>query len=414
MSTAVIGGGVVGLNIAWSLRRRGEDVTVIEASRIGQSVSAVNAGWVTPSLSTPLASPGIVKTGFQQMLDKNGAMSFKPRVDLSWVKWLWKFSRAAQPHTYERGVRSLMRLNDHTLDLFDELRHDGVEFEMHQTGILALARQVGGLKWFTQLFEELKQMGFKGDIQYLSVEDAQNIDPAVGPQVAEVAHTQIDRFVDPNGLLFGLAQRLRTMDVEIKELSPVHSLSKVNGRWRLSTPGSSTVVDNVIVALGASTNRLLKSVNVKLPIMGAKGYSVELRGTGAPPRHAMYLMESKLGLSPLERGVRLAGFFELPGSGSNVPQRRVSQLIEQTRPYMGGWQPDSATISEGLGGLRPATSDSLPFIGPVPGHDGLHVATGHGMLGVTLAPATAEAISQIVLDKSIPETVLPFQLAGRV
>ncbi|WP_455566896.1 FAD-dependent oxidoreductase [Rhodococcus koreensis] len=56
----------------------------------------------------------------------------------------------------------------------------------------------------------------------------------------------------------------------------------------------------------------------------------------------------------------------------------------------------------------------MPFIGPVPHHSGLFIATGHGMLGVTLAPATAEGIAEMVTTHRIPEAMLPFQLSGRI
>lgn len=414
MTTAIIGGGVIGLNTAWSLTRRGEDVIVLEGGRIGSSASGVNAGWVTPSLSTPLASPGIVATGIRHMFDKDGALTIRPRPDTAWIKWLWNFSRAARPAAYERGVKALLNLNEHTMDLFDQLHEDGVEFEMQKAGILALALQPGGLGWFRQLFDQLTPMGFKGTIEYLTPAEARAMDQAVGPDIQEAAHTLIDRFVDPDGLLTGLVTRLTELGVKVHEDRPVSSMSRSGSKWILHTQQGPVEADNVVVALGAAANRLLCSIKVKLPIIGAKGYSVDLKGSGVPPRHALYLMEAKLGLSPLEKGVRIAGFFELPGSGNNVPQRRITQLIEQTRPYMGGWSPESANITTGRGGLRPSTPDSLPFIGPVPNQEGLYVAAGHGMLGVTLAPATAAALTSMIVDRVIPEHILPFQLAGRI
>lgn len=404
----------MGLNIAWDLCRRGEDVTVVDGGKVGAAASGVNAGWVTPSLATPLASPGILSTGLKHMFDPNGALIIKPRPDPSWIKWLWQFSQAARPATYERGVKALMQLNDRTMDLFDELHDDGVEFEMHKAGILALAFEDGGLDWFRQLFDTLVPLGFTGGIEYLSGAEARERDPAVGEKVQAAAHTAIDRFVDPDALINGLTQRLDELGVEILEHRPVTSLKRQGDFWAVFTNQGPLYADRVVVALGAAVNTVLKSVKVKLPVVGAKGYSVQLEGEGTPPKHAMYLMESKLGLSPFENGVRLAGFFEMPGQGSGVPQRRVEQLIEQTKPYMGGWQPTLAKTDEGRGGLRPATPDSLPFIGPVPNTPDLYVAAGHGMLGVTLAPATAAVISSMIIDRNIPEYSLPFQLAGRV
>ncbi|MFC9556365.1 NAD(P)/FAD-dependent oxidoreductase [Rhodococcus sp. NPDC056960] len=414
MTVAVIGGGIVGMSTAWSLRRRGEDVTVIESGSIGHSASGVNAGWITPSLSTPLASPGIVGLGVRHAFDPNGALSIRPRLDTDWIRWLWKFARASRPSAYESGVRALLELNTRTLDLFDEFHQDGVDFEMHSAGLLALARSADGLNWFTQLFDHLLPMGFPGSVEYLSGDEARERDPAVGAGVHAAAHTSIDRHVDPESLLRGLHKRITEMGVTVLQHTSVQSVAPGGARWSVRITDRSLDVDHVVVALGAATNALLAPLGVRLPIVGAKGYSIDVKGVGTPPRHALYLMEPKLGLSPYHDAIRIAGAFELPSRNERVPERRIRLLVDQVRHYLTEWGADvGSDIGAGKAGLRPATPDSLPFIGPVPGRRGLYIAAGHGMLGVTLAPATAEGIADMVTTGHIPESMLPFQLAGR-
>ncbi|MDH6287154.1 NAD(P)/FAD-dependent oxidoreductase [Rhodococcus sp. NM-2] len=415
MAVAVIGGGVVGMSTAWSLRRRGEDVTVIERGSLGQSASGVNAGWITPSLSTPLASPGVVGLGLKHAFDPNGALSIRPRLDTDWIRWLWKFARASRPWAYESGVRALLQLNSHTLELFDELRDDGVDFEMHAAGLLALAQSSDGLEWFTQLFDQLLPMGFPGRVEYLSGDEARRRDAAVGPGVQVAAHTSIDRHINPESLLRGLLERVSEMGVSVLQRTAVEAVTRVGARWSIRMPDHSLDVDHVVIALGAATNALLTPLGIQLPIIGAKGYSIDVRGAVTFPRHALYLMEPKLGLSPYHDAIRIAGAFELPARDERVPERRIRRLVDQVHPYLAGWAPDTnVDIRSGRAGLRPATPDSLPFIGPVPGHRGLYIAAGHGMLGVTLAPATAEGIADMVTSRRIPESMLPFQLAGRI
>ncbi|WP_185564696.1 FAD-binding oxidoreductase [Rhodococcus sp. KBW08] len=415
MSTVVIGGGVIGLNIAWSLRRRGEEVCVLEHSAIGRSVSAVNAGWITPSLSTPLASPGVFTLGLKHAFDRDGALSIRPKLDTEWIKWLWKFRRAARPDVYETGVRALFHLNAQTLDLFDELHDDGVDFEMHQAGLLALAQTPGGLGWFTQLFDQLLPMGFTGKIDYLTGSEARELDPAVGTSVSSAVLTSLDRHVNPESLLCGLHKRIDEMGVLVRENTSAQKLTRNGSSWSVETAEGNLSADNVVVALGAATNTVLRPLGITLPIVGAKGYSIDLGGAGALPQHSLYLMEPKLGLSPYLDTVRIAGAFELPANDESITNRRIRNLVDQARPYLSGWTPDAdLDISTGRAGLRPSTPDSLPFIGPLPGHNSLFVAAGHGMLGVTLAPATAEGIAELVTSNSLPSHLLPFQLAGRI
>lgn len=413
MKTIVIGAGVIGLSTAWSLQRRGVEVQVLEARAVGQSASAVNAGWIVPSISTPLASPGILSTGLKHAFDPDGALTIRPKADWSWLKWLWSFQRSARQETFKSGVGALMNLNRNTLDLFDEMAADGVEFEMRQEGLLALATSDHGLGWFEQVFDVLIPLGFTGGIDYISGAEARERDGAVGHRVRKAAHTSIDRHVSPDGLLRGLHARLGQLGVKVHEHTSVSGLRRQGSGWLVQTSQGDFEAENVVVALGAETNSVLKDLKVKLPIMAAKGYSVDIVGEGEPPRHALYLMESKLGLSPLREGVRIAGAFELPGKDEEVHGRRVRQLVEQTRPYVDGWQPNNLVVDKGRAGMRPATPDSLPFLGPIPGHDGVFVAAGHGMLGVTLAPASAEALTTMIVDRVVPHELLPFQLAGR-
>jgi D-amino-acid dehydrogenase len=120
--------------------------------------------------------------------------------------------------------------------------------------------------------------------------------------------------------------------------------------------------------------------------------------------HALYLAEAKLGLSPYTDGVRVAGVFELGARDATVPAGVGARLLKAAEPYLGGWQPDSGTALAAWAGLRPATADGLPLIGAVPGREGLYVAAGHSMLGVTLAPATAAALAPLVLlEERVPE-----------
>ena len=412
----VVGGGVIGLCCAWHLHQRGVEVEVLEAGEYGGGASGANAGWIVPSLSTPLAAPGMIGTGIRHALDPHGALVIRPGFDLAWMRWLWRFRSAAGARPYEHGVRALMYLNARTMELFDQLAAGGVEFEMHAAGVLAVARSRAHLSWFTQLFRELEALGYEGDLTELSPAEIRAAEPAVSDVAAAGALTSVDRHVQPGSLTAGLVADLRRRGVVLREHVPVQGLHRCRGGWNVTTGEGAVSTQAVVVALGACVNDLLRHVGLTLPVVGGKGYSVDLRGAGALPAHALYLMEPKIGLSPYANGVlRVAGIFELPGKDETPLPRRTRQLVEQSLPFLRDWRPNpDGWECRGLAGLRPCTPDSLPFLGPVPDAEGLYVATGHGMLGVTLAPATGEAIAEMIVKRAVPEAVLPFQLAGRL
>jgi D-amino-acid dehydrogenase len=413
----VIGAGVVGLACAWELRRRGAAVVVVERGAVGGGVSRGNTGWVSPSFTYPLPAPGMVREGLRQLVGGGEAFVLRPSLDPAFVRWLWGFRRSCSPARFDDGVRALLALNRRTLELFDAYREAGVAFEMHTAGLVVAARTPGGLDLYRRIFQRLRELGYEGGaIDELDAAEMGRLEPALDrAQVVAGLHARVDRFVRPEQLTAGLAERLRADGVEIREGCDVRALEREQGGWRLDTgSGEPLAGERVVVAAGLPTVPLLRRLGVRVPLMGARGYSVTLAGRGTPPRHALYLSEAKLGLSPFDGGVRIAGVFELGARKADVAAGAGERLLAAARPYLAGWQPDSDGPVEAWGGLRPATPDGLPLIGALPGLDGVYLATGHGMLGVTLAPATADLLAPLVLEGRAAPELAPFDPGRRL
>lgn len=144
-----------------------------------------------------------------------------------------------------------------------------------------------------------------------------------------------------------------------------------------------------------------------------RGYSFTFAGDGLRPQHALYLAEAKVGISAYEDSVRVAGVFELGHSSDHLNRRRLRAMLATVEPYFEDWRPAEETALLEWAGIRPMTADGLPLIGRAPALENVYVATGHGMLGVTLAPATAALLAPLVLEgRSAPE-LAPFDPARR-
>ena len=410
MRIAIIGGGVVGLACGWSLATRDADVVILERGTIGEGASKGNTGWVSPSISTPLASPGTLAMGLKSALDPNGALVIRPELDTRWLRWLWAFRGAASRERFLRGVEALHNLNRRTFEVLDAYAADGVPFEMHGGGILILGKTEKGIAWFAPVLEDLQKLGFEGGVEELSPEAARAIEPALGDDVRYAIRTTIDRYVQPQTLMRGLADRIAELGGDVREGVDVTGLRRTPAGWTVDTADGPVEADRVIVATGAYSPALLKPLGLDVPIVPAKGYSITLKGEGTRPSQALYLTEPKIGISGYEEGVRIAGVFELPGKDLLVDKGRLDTVVADACSFLRDWHPATSEVSvEGWAGWRPATPDSLPLLGPVPGQDGLFLATGHGMLGVTLAPSTGALLAEMVLDGARPAWVEPMR-----
>jgi D-amino-acid dehydrogenase len=411
----VIGGGVVGLCCAYELSRGGADVTVLERGGVGQGASRGNTGWVCPSFSYPLPAPGIVGEGLRGMLRGGGPLAIRPSLDPTFVRWLLGFRRSATRERWEHGVRALIALNSRTLELFDSYAADGVDFEMHRSGLLLVATTPAGLASYAAVFGDLRALGFEGESVELGPEEAKELEPALaGERLAGGVHALVDRYVRPESLLDGLAAHLAAHGVEVRENIEVDGLAAANGGIRVQTATGPIETDRAVVAAGASSPPLLSRLGVSLPLVGARGYSFTFSGGAMRPSHALYLAEAKVGISSFADSVRIAGVFELGRSSDVLHRGRLEAMLATVEPYFSDWRPSSETALLEWAGLRPMTADGLPVIGRSPALQNVFVATGHGMLGVTLAPATAALLTPLVLEGRAAPELAPFDPVRRV
>jgi D-amino-acid dehydrogenase len=405
VKTVVIGGGVVGMCCAFELHRAGADVCVLERARVGQGVSRGNTGWVCPSFTYPLPAPGIIGEGLRALARGGGPLVIHPSLDPTFVRWLWRFRQSCSPSLWKHGVRSLLALNERTLELFDDYAAAGVQFEMHGSGLLLVARTQEGLASYKAVFRELKAMGFGGEIAELTAAEACELEPTLAStRLAGGVHARVDRYVRPETLTAGLAGHLTKRGVEIREGVDVRRIARGAGGLVVETTDDAVPADRVVLAAGPSSPPLLAQLGIRMPMVGARGYSVTIEGGDTRPRHALYLAEAKVGISSYVDSVRIAGVFELGREEASIDRQRLARMVATVEPYFERWRPSREPAELEWAGLRPMTADGLPLIGPAPRLPGAFVATGHGMLGVTLAPATAAALTPLVLEgRTVPE-----------
>lgn len=129
------------------------------------------------------------------------------------------------------------------------------------------------------------------------------------------------------------------------------------------------------------------------------------------PQHSLYLREKRIAASPIGDATRLAGTMELNGNNRKLDWRRIAAIARGSRhcPWYDRPEELTARIRNPWVGARPLLPDGLPVLDALPTAVNVF-ATGHGTLGITLAPATGRAMADFLLKGERPEVAEPFRL----
>lgn len=395
----VVGGGIIGLSCAHQLADREVDVVLLERARLGAGASSGNAGTVSAG-HPPLNKPGRVRRAILQMSDPTSPLYIKPRWDPDLFRWLADFAR----HCTEEHVRAAMEvmspLGMEALRLFDELIEvEAIACDYRREGYYDVCRTEEGLAEARHEATIIREQGYHPEV--LDAAGLKEVEPALAEDVVGGIFYPEAATLDPGRLVSGLGDALRRRDVDVREGVAVADLLVRQGSVegvRLAD-GTTVGADAVVLATGPFSLALARRLGTRLPVQPGKGYHRDLAvgPGGAPPlRIACVLNETSVFCTPMSGFVRFAGTMEFSGLNDVMRPERLQQLTVSARRYFPMLDAEDP-LSEWCG-LRPMASDGLPIIGPLAGADGVVVATGHGMLGITLGPATGGIVADWVLN----------------
>lgn len=406
----IIGAGVIGMCAARELRQRDWEVTILDAGQPGGGASHGNAGWIVPSLSDPIPSPGLIKTSLRWMLKSDSPLYIQPRFDFELFRWLVGFWRSCNARAFEAGLAATAELNRRTFPLYDALARDGISGEGQQKGLLNAYRSPEAMEKDLQHARRLEAFGQPAPIP-LSGAELREREPAIGSAVTGGFLLPAERHVRPDRLCADLAAFLTSHGVEIHAGTLVTGIvHHDNTVTAVQTAATQLPADAVLIAAGAWTPLITKLVDVRLPIQAGKGYSLDFTPPPRPVGYPLYFHETRVAVTPFAGTVRLAGTMELSGRNLHIRPNRVAAIARNAVQSLADWPADVAPTTTWTG-MRPLTPDGLPVIGRLPGFRNLLVASGHAMLGVTLAPATAEAITDLITTGQRPSVLAPFDPA---
>jgi glycine oxidase len=354
----VVGGGIIGLAVAWRARQRGMSVTLLERGETGQGTSRVAAGMLAPVAEVEFGESG--------------------------------------RRVLELGLRSAALWPAFAKELQEA---SGIPLELQQTGTLLLARDEDEAR------ELERQLSFRSSlrlrVERLRPSQAREREPALAPTLRLALEAPDDHSIDPRPVLAALREACERAGVRLREQSAVARIELEAGekvRGVVLEDAERIAAEQVVLAAGPWTGQIAGlSPSARIPVRPVKGQILRLRDPAGPGllRRTVrfeggYLLPRGdgryvLGASMEERGYELA-----PTAGA------VYELLHDAHELVPGVR--DLEIEELSVGLRPSTPDNTPAIG-AGALAGLTWATGHHRNGILLAPLTAELVTGL-LDPS--------------
>ena len=380
-------------------------MTVLTRDPIGEGASAGNAGMVTPSHIVPLASPGVIGQGLRWMLNPASPFHIRPRLNAALARWLWLFRQHCTDAHVERSMPILRDLSLASADCMHDLQDDIGDIGYVQAGLLMAHRTEKGRKADLELANRAEALGL--GVERLDAAALAALEPTLDSSLqGAVLHKQDGR-VDPDALLRQLAATLSRDGATLHTSLHVNAISRQpDGRARIATSAGEIQAETVVLAAGSWTGQLTTSLGLRLPLQPAKGYSLtfDVPPDAPAPTLPVIFTDDKVTVTPMPGRLRFTGTLALTGFDPSVDARRAAPIRQLAARYV----PEAAD-AEMWSGYRPCSPDGLPFIGHVPGHPGVIVATGHSMMGLMLAPATGELVAQLAMDEPPFMDVRPFR-----
>src|SRR5690606_8113140 len=402
MHILVLGSGVVGTTSAYYLARQGFQVTVIDRQpAVAEETSHANAGQISPGYASPWAAPGVPLKAIKWMLQKRAPLAIKHTADINQYLFMARMLRNCTAARYAVNKERMVRLSEYSRDCIDELRIEtGIEYEGRQQGLTQLFRTQAQLDGAAKDIEVLEQMGVPYEL--LDRNTLTNAEPGLASSVHKlVGGLRVPNDQTGDCLLFTrrIAEMARELGVEFRVNQNIERLDyagdRLNGVW---VDGKLLTADNYVVALGSFSPQMLAPLGIRAPIYPLKGYSitVPIIDEGKAPVSTMLDETYKVAITRFDNRIRVGGMAEIRGFDMKIDPRKGETLKMIINDLFPG-AADTSSLNLWTG-LRPATPDGTPIIGPTR-YRNLFLNTGHGTLGWTMACGSARLLADLLAKK---------------
>ncbi|NNK39369.1 MAG: FAD-dependent oxidoreductase [Winogradskyella sp.] len=394
----VIGGGIIGLCSAYYLQKEGHKVTVIDQSTMDYGASYVNAGYISPSHIIPLSAPGTMKKGLKWMFNPSSPLYIKPRLDSDFLKWVWAFNKSCHPKHVKKAIPAIKDITLLSQKLYHKIKtEEQLNFQLEDKGLLMLC------KTEKMLEEEIKtaQLAITEGLEtkILNTAELKQLEPNVSIDAVGAIYYKCDSHSTPHEFMREMKALLIKKGVTIFSNEKVEDIIVgANKITAVITHRQTLKADEFVLAAGSWSNLLSKKLNIRILLEAGKGYRINTTQSTGISIPAI-LAERKVAVTPMRGFTRFSGTMEIAGINHNINKVRVNAIAKAVASYYPEINVTTKEKEAAPCGLRPVSPDGLPYIGRSAKCTNLTIATGHAMMGWSMATATGTLVSEIITHK---------------
>lgn len=403
----IIGGGVIGLCTAYYLQKEGHEVTVIDQSAMDGGASYVNAGYISPSHIIPLSAPGVVKKGIEWMFDPASPFYVKPRLDPDFLRWAWAFNKSCSEKHVKASMKVLRDIGVFSHELYQDIsKEKDFNFHFEKKGLLMLCKTEKMLEEEIEVAELAANVDLEATV--LDKKELQLLEPNLEVDAIGATFYKCDAHSTPLEFMRDLKKCLLNNGVEILTNHKVEDIDiKDNVITAVKTNEGLIKGDEFVLAAGSWTGLVAKKLGMRLLLQAGKGYSINVkRETGI--QYPAILAEAKVAVTPMNGFTRFAGTMEINKINDEVNQVRVKAIAKAATSFYPEITVQDEEMKNAASGLRPLSPDGLPYIGRSKNCKNLTIATGHAMMGWTMATGTGKLVSEVITSKKTSLDLAPF------
>lgn len=411
MRVVIIGGGIVGLSSAYYLSESGHEVTVVDKTDISSNCSYGNAGYVCPSHFVPLATPGIVKQGLKWMWNSKSPFYVQPRLSLSLIDWGLKFMRSATPEHVERSAVPLRDIAIISQKMYEEwTRLPQFKFAYEHKGLLEIFQTDKGGDHAKHVMHRAHELGLT-DTVLLDAAELQALEPHTTVEAKGAVWFKCDAHLYPNKLMSQLIADLKNKGVRFVVNEEVRGFEKHQHQvTKVITTSQVIDTDAVVIAAGSWSRELSALLQMKIPLMPGRGYSVTLEDSPHRLNYPSVLIEGRVALTPMDGNkIRFGGTMEITSTNTPPRYQRVQGILDAVKRYYPQFDVPMPAPEHIWYGYRPCSADGLPYLGRTQKWQNVIMATGHAMVGLSLGAGTGKLVSEIINETALSMDIAAFK-----